>query len=86
MLNKLMLCYIMLSIYSIFFIYNIINKSQILSAIYVANNTNMANALERCSGSRSPLASCKYAIAVLHDKSNVYIMHNYVATNDSMIC
>ena len=43
--------------------------------IYVDNNTNMANALERCSGGRSPLASCNYAIADLHNKSIVYIIH-----------
>ena len=48
--------------------------------IYVDNNTNMANALECCSGSRSPLANCNYAIADLHDKSIVYIMHKYTAT------
>ena len=47
--------------------------------IYVDNNTNMANALKRCSGGRSPLASCNYAITDLHNKSIVYIMHKYTA-------
>ena len=51
------------------------NLCQVLSKIYVDNNTNMANALERCSGSRSPLASCNYAIADLHNKSIAYIKH-----------
>ena len=37
------------------------------------SNTKMANALERCSGGRSPLASCNYAIADLHHKSIVYV-------------
>ena len=45
------------------------NICRVFSTIYVDNNTNMANALERCSGSRLPLASCNYAIADLHKKA-----------------